>query len=84
MPWGPSAGTIEVNELDWYNEQHREDAAKLGRFDYLLAADCVYNEEHLEALRDTCLALMDAKSLRESHILLPKLHSIDLRHALFA
>jgi len=63
LPWAKEAGKVEVKELDWYNHLHTQEALSHGPFDYLLAADCVYNEEHLPAFRDTCLALMTAKSL---------------------
>lgn len=53
-----------TQELDWYQVDQRELALQSGPFDYLLAADCVYNEEHLEAFKDTCLHLMTKKSLR--------------------
>ena len=45
---------MEVAELDWYNEQHRHDMASTGAFNFLLAADCIYNEEHVEAFIGIC------------------------------
>ena len=66
MPWAQDAGKICVGELDWYKADQRDLALQSGPFDFLLAADCVYNEEHLEAFRDTCLHLMTKKSLRKS------------------
>lgn len=57
------AGRIQTQELDWYKADQRELALLSGPFDFLLAADCVYNEEHLEAFKETCLHLMTRKSL---------------------
>jgi len=42
---------VEVKELDWYNQAHTQEASTHGPFDFLVAADCVYNEEHLPAFR---------------------------------
>ena len=42
---------MEVKELDWYNPAHAQEALAHGPFDMLVAADCVYNEEHLPAFR---------------------------------
>ena len=42
---------MEVQELDWYNPALAQEALHHGPFDMLVAADCVYNEEHLPALR---------------------------------
>ena len=55
-------GKVKVQELDWCNEQHRQQALESGPPDFILAADCIYNEEHVAAFRDTCLALMNAKT----------------------
>ena len=65
LPWAQEAGKIHTQELDWYKPDQRELALQSGPFDFLLAADCVYNEEHLEAFKATCLQLMTRKSLCE-------------------
>ncbi|EIE19225.1 hypothetical protein COCSUDRAFT_38412 [Coccomyxa subellipsoidea C-169] len=57
---GAQAGRVSVQELDWGNEEHISQAA--GPFAYVLAADCVYHEEHLLALRQTIISLSDLKS----------------------
>jgi len=51
LPWAREAGKVEVKELDWYSELHRQEALSHGPFDVVVAADCVYNEEHLLAFR---------------------------------
>lgn len=62
LPWASEVGKVVVQELDWYNSDQLGKALALGPFYSLIAADCIYNEEHLEAFRDTCLALMDKKT----------------------
>ena len=59
-PWGQQAGKLRVQELDWGNEAHIIQAD--GPFAFVLAADCVYHEEHIFGLRQTVLALTDLKS----------------------
>lgn len=59
-PWHQQAGKLRVQELDWGNEAHIAQAA--GPFHFVLAADCVYHEEHVLKLRDTVVALTDLKS----------------------
>ncbi|KAK9904903.1 hypothetical protein WJX75_005147 [Coccomyxa subellipsoidea] len=59
-PWGQQAGKVSVQELDWGNEAHIAQAG--GPFAFVLAADCVYHEEHLFALRQTIVSLTDMKS----------------------
>lgn len=63
LPWAHEVGKVLVQELDWYNAEHRLSALGQGPFDFLLAADCVYNEQHVTAFKETCLALMHKKSL---------------------
>lgn len=55
-----SVGLIRVKELDWTNKAHC--SALDPPFDFVLAADCVYHENHLHDLLATILALTNAKS----------------------
>jgi hypothetical protein len=50
-----------VQVLEWGNKEHI--ALSGGPFNFVLASDCVYHEEHIEALRRTILALTDPKSV---------------------
>ncbi|CAL8464476.1 g4011 [Coccomyxa elongata] len=59
-PWGQQVGKLRVQELDWGTEAHIIQAD--GPFAFVLAADCVYHEEHIFGLRQTILALTDLKS----------------------
>lgn len=63
-PWGQQVGKSSVQELDWNSEEHVLKAQ--GPFPYVLAADCVYHEDHLCALRQTILSLTDFKSTGEN------------------
>ena len=60
--WDP--GKVRVQLLDWNNASNIQAAG--GPFHYVLAADCVYNEEHVEALCNVMLALTDLKSTGEN------------------
>ncbi|GMH33697.1 hypothetical protein BSKO_01531 [Bryopsis sp. KO-2023] len=59
-PFENGVGRISVAELDWTN---REQCSSLEvPFDYVLAADCVYHENHLHDFLATILAITDNKS----------------------
>ena len=62
--WDP--GDVRVQLLDWNSASNIQAAG--GPFRYVLAADCVYNEEHVEALCNVMLALTDLKSTGENSI----------------
>lgn len=53
-------GALRVQELDWNAEDKLKDTQP--PYDYVLAADCVYHEHHLERLLDTILQLTDHRS----------------------
>lgn len=50
------AGTVTVQELDWANTDHYE--ALHPPFDYVIAADCVYNETAVPHFLNTVLAMV--------------------------
>ncbi len=54
------AGAVRVQALDWNSASDVQAAG--GPFQYVLAADCVYNENHVEPLYSVVLALTNAKS----------------------
>lgn len=60
--WDP--GDVRVQLLDWNSASDIQAAG--GPFRYVLAADCVYHEEHVEALCNVMLALTDLKSTGEN------------------
>lgn len=51
---------MRVQALDWNSPEDVSDAG--GPFQYVLAADCVYHEEHVEPLYRVVLALADLRS----------------------
>lgn len=59
-PWAAQAGPVRVQVLDWGSDA--DIAAAGGPFSYVIAADCVYHEEHVEKLHGTIMALTDLKS----------------------
>ena len=65
------AGAVRVQALDWNSPSDLQAAG--GPFRYLLAADCVYHENHVEPLYRVALALTDAKSTGLSRSLSPQL-----------
>ena len=69
--WDP--GNVRVQLLDWNSASDIQAAG--GPFRYVLAADCVYNEEHVEALCNVMLALTDLKSTGENSICSSVTHS---------
>ena len=60
-----NVGRISVQPLDWSAEEKL--ATVDPPYDYVLAADCVYHEHHVDDLLDTILRLTDAKSTGPSH-----------------
>lgn len=62
-PWGAQAGPVRVQVLDWGSDA--DIAAAGGPFSIVIAADCVYHEEHVEKLHGTMMALTDLKSTGE-------------------
>lgn len=53
-------GEVRVQTLDWNSPSDIQGAE--GPFNYVLAADCVYHEEHVEPLCRVVSALTDLKS----------------------
>lgn len=53
-------GVVRVEELDWTNHDHRTSVNP--PFDFVLAADCVYHENHLHDLLATILEVTSSKS----------------------
>ena len=51
---------MSVQDLDWSKDEDIERAG--GPYKFVLAADCVYHEEHVFNLRRTIVALTDLKS----------------------
>ena len=66
--WDP--GDVRVQLLDWNSASDIQAAG--GPFRYVLAADCVYHEEHIEALCRVMLALTDLKSTGENPVCFSK------------
>ena len=64
--WDP--GKVRVQLLDWNSASDIQAAG--GPFHYALAADCVYNEEHVKGLCNVMLALTDLKSTGENPVCL--------------
>ena len=54
------AGAVRLQALDWNSPSDIQAAG--GPFQYVLAADCVYHENHVEPLYRVILALTNAKS----------------------
>jgi len=73
------AGSVRVQTLDWNSPSDVQAAG--GPFHYVLAADCVYNEMHVEPLYNVVLALTDAKSTGLPHLLFQK--SRDLSDSMY-
>ncbi len=61
------AGAVRVQALDWNSPLDIQAAG--GPFQYVLAADCVYHENHVEPLYRVVVALTDAKSTGLFHCL---------------
>lgn len=53
-------GKVQVVELDWTAEDKLRHVRS--PFDFVIAADCIYHENHMEDLLDTILKLTDDKS----------------------
>ena len=60
-----NVGRIRVQPLDWSAEEKL--ATVDPPYDYVLAADCVYHEHHVDDLLDTILRLTDPKSTGPSY-----------------
>ena len=73
------AGPVRVQALDWNSPSDVQAAG--GPFHYVLAADCVYNEMHVEPLYNVVLALTDAKSTGLPNLLSQK--SSDLSDSMY-
>ena len=73
------AGPVRVQALDWNSPSDVQAAG--GPFHYVLAADCVYNEMHVEPLYNVVVALTDAKSTGLPHLLFQK--SSDLSDSMY-
>jgi predicted nicotinamide N-methyase len=56
-----NVGHIEVKALDWSQPEQREAFADT-KWDYILAADCIYHEHIIEGLLQTCLRLCTPKT----------------------
>ncbi|KAK9830946.1 hypothetical protein WJX81_000881 [Elliptochloris bilobata] len=55
-----AVGPVEVRELDWF--QPEQVAAAGGPYDFILAADCVYNEALVDTLLRVVLALSNKRT----------------------
>ena len=67
MPWAADAGRAEVRELDWLQP---DQLAGFQPVDFILATDCVYNEDLTPHLLRTVLHLATEKTVGEHRCML--------------
>lgn len=58
--WAAAAGSFTVAELDWQDRATWTHV--MGPFDYILAADCIYNEALIEHLLEAVLQFCGLKT----------------------